>query len=75
VLFFAKKDIQGDRFSFSDSFVDVYFISDNQYQYSGFNISVIDGFEPANDIVTTHDTRITRKKNLPNFNENAKNTE
>ena len=75
MLFFAIKDIQGERFSFSDSFVDVYFMSDNEYQYSGFNISVIDGFEPANNILATYDTRITKKEDLPNFNENSKNTE
>ena len=73
-FFFAVKQIQGDRFSFPDSFVDVYFMSDDEYQYSGFNISVIDGFEQANNIVTTYDTRITKKEDL-NFNENSKDTE
>ena len=75
VLFFAIKDIQGERFSFSDSFVDVYFMSDNEYQYSGFNISVIDGFEPENNILTTYDTIITKKKDVPNFNESSNYTE
>ena len=50
-------------------------MSDDEYQYSGFNILVIDGFEPANNILTTYETRITRKEDLPNFHENSKNTE
>ena len=56
----------GDRFSFSDSHVDVQFISDGNIEYSGFSFSVVDGYEPINDVSNLLDaTRILNKKDLP----------
>ena len=56
----------GDRFSFSDSHVDVQFISDGDIQYSGFSFAVVDGYEPINDISNLWNaTRIINKKALP----------
>ena len=40
----------GDRFSFSNSQVDVHFTSDSSFQNPGFNFLVVDGYEPNNDI-------------------------
>jgi len=40
----------GDRLSFSGSHVNLQFVSDYATEYSGFSISVYDGYEPANDI-------------------------
>ena len=56
----------GDRFSFSNAQVDVYFESDFMGHYSGFSFSVIDGYEPANDVYTLgYGTRIINKEDLP----------
>ena len=56
----------GDRFSFSDSQVDVHFTSDQIVHNPGFNFSVIDGYEPHNDIsFLGYASRIIKKEDLP----------
>ena len=40
----------GDRFSFPETQVDVHFTSDQSSNRSGFSFSVIDGYEPSNDV-------------------------
>ena len=56
----------GDRFSFSDPYVDVQFISDGSFQYPGFSFTVVDGFENSNVIDNLwYATRISNKNDLP----------
>jgi len=56
----------GDRFSFPETQVDVHFTSDGGFQYSGFSFSVIDGYEPANDVANLgYASRIINKEDLP----------
>ncbi|CAG5101877.1 Oidioi.mRNA.OKI2018_I69.chr1.g43.t1.cds [Oikopleura dioica] len=38
------------RFSFSSSYVEAHFSSDYAFAYSGFQIDVIDGYEPSNEV-------------------------
>ena len=66
-IFFKSGSLQvGDRFSFSDSQVDVHFTSDHIIQKPGFNFSVIDGYEPHNDIsFLGYASRIINKEDLP----------
>ena len=64
----------GDRFSFSGSYVDVHFDSDSSSQRSGFSISVMDGYEPNNDISNLgYASRVINKEDLPE--KEAKKTE
>ncbi|CBY13027.1 unnamed protein product [Oikopleura dioica] len=56
----------GDRFSFSGSYVDVHFDSDHMIQRSGFSISVMDGYEPNNDISNLgYASRVINKEDFP----------
>ena len=56
----------GDRFSFSGSYVDVHFDSDSSRQYSGFSFSVMDGYEPNNDISNLgYASRVINKEDFP----------
>jgi len=64
----------GDRFSFSGSYVDVHFDSDPTGQYSGFSFSVMDGYEPNNDISNLgYASRVINKEDFPE--KEAKKTE
>jgi hypothetical protein len=56
----------GDRFSFSETQVDVHFTSDIMGERSGFSFSVIDGYEPSNDVAYLgYASRIINKEDLP----------
>ena len=64
----------GDRFSFSGSYVDVHFDSDYMIQKSGFSFSVMDGYEPNNDISNLgYASRVINKEDFPE--KEAKKTE
>ena len=64
----------GDRFSFSGSYVDVHFDSDHMIQRYGFRFSVMDGYEPNNDISNLgYASRVINKEDLPE--KEAKKTE
>ena len=56
----------GDRFSFSDPYVDVQFISDGSIEFSGFSFTVVDGFEYVNVIDNLwYATRISNINDVP----------